>query len=475
MQQAAETPKKIAKKTAKANDPVKCRELPKTHSQRKAGYRWMVESRLGGKRSRKFFRHDEATARDVHIADIEGRADKLAKKDRAIVSNESLLADAAAAFKALQPFGKSLGDAVAFYITHLEAEAKRDATPLSVIVKRFLDEKEREELSEVHRADLKNRIARFEKKFGETPIAAIDRNAISAWLHELPLAPQSKVNFRRVLGNLFSYAVRAGVLAFNPVSATSNPKTRRKKAVILTPEEVSQLLTASPADTLPAFVLMTFCGVRNREMFRLDWKHIDWEDATVEITAEDAKREGHARHVTIPANALALLRTVAKRRGKIANFRDFDEYTRRLQDARALAGWDVGTWPANALRKTFISCHYETYGSIDKTAKEAGTSVAMIHAHYRKLIKKREAEKLWDIHPTAEPKNLLRFKPAAKTAVAWPSQEELQAMLWEKPVVEIARALGVSDVAVVKHAAKHGLTKPPRGYWLKQSPEKAVQ
>lgn len=28
----------------------------------------------------------------------------------------------------------------------------------------------------------------------------------------------------------------------------------------------------SRAETLPAFVLMTFCGVRNREMFRLDWK-----------------------------------------------------------------------------------------------------------------------------------------------------------------------------------------------------------
>ena len=183
------------------------------------------------------------------------------------------------------------------------------------------------------------------------------------------------------------------------MAATSNPKTRRKKAVILTPEEVSQLLTASPAETLPAFILMTFCGVRNREMFRLDWKQIDWEDSTVEITAEDAKREGHARHVTIPSNALEWLRPLAKRRGKIANFRDFDEYTRRLQDARAIAGWDLGTWPANAIRKTFISCHYESHGSVDATAKEAGTSVAMIHAHYRKLIKKKDADRLWKIRP----------------------------------------------------------------------------
>jgi len=408
---------KTAKKTPKSREPVKCRELPKGHSQRKVkGYLWLVETHLGGKRSRKFFRHDEAKERDIHIADMEDRADALAKKDRGIVSNENLLADAAAAFKALQPFGKSLGDAVAFYITHLEAEAKRDATPLSVIVKRFLDEKEREGVSEVHRADLKNRIARFEKEYGETPIAAIDRNALSAWLHALPLAPQSKVNFRRVLGNLFAYAVRAGVIPANPVAATSNPKTRRKKAVILTPEEVSQLLTASPAETLPAFILMTFCGVRNREVSRLDWKQIDWEDSTVEITAEDAKREGHARHVTIPPNALEWLRPLAKRRGKIADFRDFDEYTRRLQDARALAGWDVGTWPKNSLRSTFISCHYESFGSVDSTAKEAGTSVGMIHAHYRKLIKKKDADRLWKILPSTSPANVENIQQGKASA-----------------------------------------------------------
>lgn len=394
-------------KSARASDPVKCRELPKGHSQRKEkGYRWFVESRLGGKRSRKFFRHDEANERDTYIADIKSRADALAKKDRAIVSDESLLADAATAFKSLEPYGKTLGEAVAFYIVHLEAEAKRDATPLSVIVKRFLDEKEREGISEVHLIDLKHRTARFEKDYGDTPIAGIDRNMIAAWLHALPHSPQSKVNFRRVLGNLFSYAVRAGVLTVNPVTATSNPKTRRKRAVILTPEEVSQLLTASPADTLPAFVLMTFCGIRNREMMRLDWSNIDWEDATIEITAEDAKREGHARHVTIPANALEWLRPLAKRRGKIAAFKDYGEYTRRLQQARADAGWKLGDWPANALRKTFISCHCESFGSVDLTAKEAGTSVGMIYTHYRKLIKKKDADRLWEIRPIGDAANV---------------------------------------------------------------------
>jgi integrase len=475
-------------KRAKAKESVKCRELSKKHSQRKAGYLWIVETRIDGKRSRKFFRHDESAKRDEFIADETARIGAVAKSDRALATDEDLLKEAIKAHNTLQPYKKDLAAAVSFYIQHLDAMAKHDATPLSAVVKRFLDEKEREGLSEVHRADLKNRLARFELVFGEKPIGGIHRNDVADWLGGLPLSPQSKINFRRVLGNLFSYAVRAGNVEVNPVTATNAPKTRRKKAIILTPEEVAQVLTASPAAVLPAQALMVFCGVRNREMFRLDWSAVDWEDGTLEITAEDGKREGHARHVTIPANALEWIRPLAKKRGKIfqrgnlSEAKEFAEFTRRLQDARALAGWDVGKWPANALRKTFISCHYETHGSIDGTAKQAGTSVAMIDKHYRKLIKKRDADKLWKIGPAAGPDNVISMgQPTVaeadetatgrKSAVVWPAPADLQAMLWQRPVVDIARDLGVSDVAVVKHAAKHGLTKPPRGYWLKQSSE----
>jgi integrase len=414
MQDAAKQSKES--KQPKKRDPVKCRELPKKHSQRKAGYLWIVETRLAGKRSRKFFRHDESEERDKFMADETTRVSNAAKSDRVLATDESLLTEAAAAHRALKPHGKTLTDAVRFYVQHLEATAKHDATPLSTVVKKFLDEKERGGLSQVHLADLKNRIARFEITFGKTPIGSIHRNDIADWLHALPLAPQSKVNFRRVLGNVFTYAVRAGNITVNPVTATAAPKVRRKRAVILTPAEVKQLLNASPAKTLPALVLMTFCGVRNREMFRLEWSSVDWEDGTLEITAEEGKREGHARHVTIPANALKWLRPLAKKRGKIAAFRDFDEYTRRLQDARAVAGWDVGEWPANALRKTFISCHYETHGSIDSTAKEAGTSVGMIHTHYRKLIKKKEADKLWGILPGNAPANVASIEEGRASA-----------------------------------------------------------
>lgn len=56
---------------------------------------------------------------------------------------------------------------------------------------------------------------------------------------------------------------------------------------------------------------------------------------------------------------------------------------------------------------------------------------------------------------------------ARKTKIEWPDPLIMQKMLWEKPTVKIAMELGVSDSAVGRFAKKHGLTKPPVGYWRK--------
>jgi len=50
-----------------------------------------------------------------------------------------------------------------------------------------------------------------------------------------------------------------------------------------------------------------------------------------------------------------------------------------------------------------------------------------------------------------------------------PSREELFAMVWECPAKEVARELGISDVALGKMCRKLQVPKPPRGYWAKMA------
>jgi hypothetical protein len=45
--------------------------------------------------------------------------------------------------------------------------------------------------------------------------------------------------------------------------------------------------------------------------------------------------------------------------------------------------------------------------------------------------------------------------------------DELEKLVWEMPTTKVAELFGVSDVAVGKRCKKHGIKKPPRGYWAK--------
>jgi hypothetical protein len=51
--------------------------------------------------------------------------------------------------------------------------------------------------------------------------------------------------------------------------------------------------------------------------------------------------------------------------------------------------------------------------------------------------------------------------------ITWPSKEEIEKLVWEKPIYILCKELGVSDNAVIKHCKKFDISRPPVGYWLK--------
>lgn len=55
-----------------------------------------------------------------------------------------------------------------------------------------------------------------------------------------------------------------------------------------------------------------------------------------------------------------------------------------------------------------------------------------------------------------------------KKKILWPEKETLKKLVWEKPTIQIAKSLGVSDAAISKWCRIYQITKPPRGYWAKQ-------
>ena len=145
-----------------------------------------------------------------------------------------------------------------------------------------------------------------------------------------------------------------------------------------------------------------FLGVRPDESLRLHWEHFDFEARELTIPPEIAKGgEKHARINQIPPNAMAWLTPYTSfSQGKILEGIYLKSaFDKRMRAARTSAGWPPGTWPQNALRKTFISCHFACYSNAPLTAAIAGTSESVIFSNYRSMIKKTEASKLWEIYP----------------------------------------------------------------------------
>ena len=54
------------------------------------------------------------------------------------------------------------------------------------------------------------------------------------------------------------------------------------------------------------------------------------------------------------------------------------------------------------------------------------------------------------------------------TKIQWPTNEELENLVWKQSTESLGKQLGVSGKAIENRCKRFGIDKPPRGYWAKQ-------
>ncbi len=386
------------------------KEIDIEHEKRKKrGYHWLVEFRFNGKRVRKYFKHGHKKEAEAHKAEIERQADEVGKRDRDLLDAD-LLNEAVEARKALSPFGESIADAVAFYVDHLEAKAKQDSTSLNEAIGIFLEAKINKGIKGDTVKRYRETLNRFKRAFPDRTVASIEGEEIERWWETFGSVANQRAN-RTDVNVFFNWLVKSSRfkgITSNPVPAPPemNKKAKlAKKRVMLSAPEVSRFLNSCDADLLPIIVAQVFIGARPEESLRLDWGHFDFEAGELNITADIAKGgEKHARTNKIPKNAMAWLSPYRfKTSGKVLpGVYSKSAFDKRMRAARAKAGWEPGKWPQNALRKTFISCHYASFSKVAKTASIAGTSESVIFSNYRSTVNKTTAKKLWEIVPNQQ-------------------------------------------------------------------------
>ena len=137
-------------------------------------------------------------------------------------------------------------------------------------------------------------------------------------------------HYRADLARFWRWTMRQGWTNVNPVLAIPEKTEVPSEIGILTPPEALRLLVgAKDHPLLPFVVLGLFTGLRTEELCRLTWDRVLLEDEEprVLLPARSSK-DKEFRGIDLPANAVAWLKTIHFRTGKVVTLsRAADSFT----------------------------------------------------------------------------------------------------------------------------------------------------
>jgi integrase len=311
--------------------------------------------------------------------------------------------------------------AAKFYAARQKSVTRR---PVSEVVAELLAVKAARKASTRYLQDLRVRLARFADAFRKD-CCDVTTAEVQAWLDSLQLSRQSYKNFRTVAHLFFEFAVARGYAADNPVTGSESLTVGGGDVEIFTPAEIRRLLAAATPDFLPCLALGAFAGLRSAEIERLAWEDIRLAERHIVIGASKAKTASR-RVVPISDTLAAWLAPYAAQTGAVWQGTHEAFYIAQQATAAATAvpaDAQSGTpakpavkWKQNALRHSYASYRFAQTTNAGRVAGELGNSAAVVHRHYRELVKPADAERWFAVKPAGEAANVVTLPREAVAA-----------------------------------------------------------
>lgn len=386
-------------------------------------YWQLVWPKHGGGRNRQAFKLKTEAERKM----AEKKAEIASFGAAAASIPEALRVAAVGAHNKLKPYGKTINDAVDFYVKHLAAQA--GGKDLKEAVDLFLESR-KADASDRYYNSIKNRLETMVKRLpAQCTTSQVSSSQLDDFLATFT-APATKRSYKANMRTFFNWCVTKSFCQTNPATGLQVIKSRKDGEIgVLAPGELARLLEQCDDSILPGVVLGAFCGIRQAEISRLDWGAIDLEEKIVTIAGSIAKT-GARRITKIPDNAVEWLMPLAQKKGAV--WPAGEEYRTPWNIARLRCGWgpflsscaavnavqnkmtnaqlkNLKRWPENALRHSAISYKLAKTRDLAEVATEAGNSPNMIKQHYDALVKPSAAETWFTIRPAA-PSNVTKFR-----------------------------------------------------------------
>jgi hypothetical protein len=326
------------------------------------------------------------------------------------------LAEAAVAAEALlQPLGIGLLEAVSRFV---ENEKRiRASVPIEQAVAEFRAQGQwSHSQSSAYRLRGEKLIAAFSGRM----MASITGSELLENLEETTSGPSAFNLNIRLVSALWRWAAKPPRQWTNleAVEHFERKATVSGEIGVLSAKQAQAVLRAAEMhlpETVPAFAIALFTGLRQAELERLEPKHITPEGITVPAVSAKTKRR---RFIAMPAPLAVWLK-----RYPIGETVIPPDWTRREKAVRRLAGFRVWCdlmprleldkpleasppptlprWPSNALRHTAATVSVALGKPLEQLVFEHGHTggLEMLRRHYVGALPKSEALKIWAIEP----------------------------------------------------------------------------
>ena len=319
------------------------------------------------------------------------------------------LRDAEAAYQRLAPRPGStftLVDCVELFLRSGTSDLHE--ITVEAAAKRFLEDKTTQNLRERSLETLRRRVAKLVCSHGRERVSEVNVEAIKKLIHRAGKQPLTVNSDRSALHGFFEWCVQQDYRAANPVAKISPALVETKEPTVLSLDKIKQLLRAARdfkgGVLAPYFVLSLFCGLRPKEVNRLNWAAFDLENKVATVRGAEAKLRAR-RIIELTDNAVDWLKPHCPKT-PIAGpnwRRDFDSVRRACgfkgSVYRKKCDAQLEAWPVDVLRHTAISYWQARFKDEGACADRHGNSVETVHRYYRGLVRPKDAEMFWRMTP----------------------------------------------------------------------------